>query len=78
MHRNNKKIADGFAELFANGRIEKHDWRIFIPEYLRQEPTVVRVNALNFAKGLQEALNENDRRATEPIDLDMYDHIEAE
>lgn len=78
MHKSNKKVAEVFAELFANGRIDKLDWRYFIPEYLRQEPTIVRINALNFAKGLHEILDPNGRDILEPIDLDKYDHLEVE
>jgi hypothetical protein len=78
MHKNNKKVANYLAELFANGRIDKLDWRYFIPEYLTQEPEIVRVSALNFAKGIHEAFDPNGRDPLEPIDLDKYDRISVE
>ena len=78
MHNDNKKLANKLAELFANGRIDKHDWRYWIPELLKHEPQIVRVNALNFSEGLQEALNTNKHDLLKPIDLDKYDHNEVD
>ena len=78
MHKDNKKLANHLAELFANGRIQKIDWRYWIPELLKSEPQIVRVNALNFSEGLQEALNQNSRDLQKPIQLDKYDYNEVD
>ena len=78
MHKDSKKIANQLAELFANGRIDKLDWRYWIPQLLKSEVKVVRVNALNFSEGLQEALNSNGRKLDEPIELDKYDYNEVD
>lgn len=77
MHRDNKKVADKLAELLANGRIMKIDWNYWIPQYLSQEPKIVKVNALNFAEGLQKALDEN-YIDNKPIDLNKYDTVMGE
>ena len=78
MHNDNKKLANHLADLFANGRIQKIDWRYWIPELLKSETQMVRTNALNFSEGLQEALNSNTRDLQKPIDLNKYDHNEVD
>jgi hypothetical protein len=71
---NSEKVADKFIQFFADGRIDKADWRLLIPRHFAHQPEVVRVNAKNFADGIKDFVD-SQTRETLFVDLDKYDRV---